>query len=153
MEASRTDPGNEVEAPGHAPSTRPFLLFTSFDYTKVPVSITVGPPETYRPDGYDTDADLRAEFDGFVKRALEGQGRFMLFHARIARGPAPTVLWSARPEEHLIRTPLPSGKSTVVTLHEMLGLTKDEFTKLQPRILEFLGSQNGGKDVEVKAGC
>lgn len=135
------------------PSTNRFSLFTSFDYTKVPVSITVGPPEIYRPDGYDTDEGLRAEFDGSVKRAEEGEGRFALFHTRIARGPVPTVLWSAHPEEHMIGTLLPPNGSTAATLHETLGLTKDEFTKLQPHILKFLDFQNKDNAVEVYSGC
>ena len=154
MEASGTDPGNEVEAPGHAPLHQtifccPLLWLHKF----LSQSRSAFQKLIERVSLPSADADLRAEFDGSVKRALEGQGRFVLFHTRIARGPAATVLWSARPEEHLIRTPLPSGKSAVVTLHEVLGLTKDEFTKLQPHILEFLDSQNAGKDVEVKAGC
>jgi len=133
------------------PSANRFSLFTSFDYTKVPVSITVGPPEAHRPDDYDTDENHRAEFDSNIKRAGESEGRFTLFTSRVSRGPVPIILWSARPEEGLIRTPVSSSESTATTLHETLGMTEAEFTKLQPRILEFLDSQLAGKDVEVNA--
>jgi hypothetical protein len=130
------------------PSVNRFLLFTSFDYTKVPVLITVEPPDTFRPE----KAIDQAEFDATVKQAEAGKGRFALMHTRIAQGPASTVLWSAKPEENVIAHPQDPGALDVTTLQEKLGMTADEFARVQPRILEYLDSLPGGAAVEASRG-
>jgi len=126
------------------PSASRFALFTSFDYTKVPVSITVGPPEAFRPE----DEINGAEFDATVKQTEEGKGRFTLMHARIAQGPTSIALWSAGPEESMIANPQSSASPDVATLREKLGLSDDEFARVQPRMLEYLDSLQEGRDVE-----
>ncbi|KIM82786.1 hypothetical protein PILCRDRAFT_820070 [Piloderma croceum F 1598] len=118
------------------PSTSRFSLFTSFDYTKVPVSITVGTPDAFRPE----DDIGRAEFDATVKQTEEGKGRFSLMHARITQGPGSIVLWSAAAEENVIANPQSSASPDVATLRERLGMTDEEFAKVQPRMLEYLDS-------------
>jgi len=125
------------------PSTSRFLLFTSFDYTKVPVSITVGTPDVFRPE----DDIGRAEFDATVKQAEDGKGRFSLMHARITQGPGSLILWSATAEDIMISNPQSPANPEVATLREKLGMTDEEFAKVQPRMLEYVDSLHGDENM------
>jgi hypothetical protein len=83
------------------PSANLISPVTLFDYTKVPVSITVGSPDSYRPPGYDTNESLRIEFEETVKQVEEGEGRFTLLQTHLAQGKMPLVLWIAQPVEEV----------------------------------------------------
>jgi len=120
------------------PSVNRFTFFTSFDYTKVPVSITVGPPDSFRPD----EAIECAEFDICVKQTEEGQGRFSLMYTCLPQGPSSIVLWSPRPEENVIANPQSVSPSDAATLREELGITDEEFAKIQPCMLKYLESRS-----------
>jgi hypothetical protein len=97
-------------------------LVTLFDYTKVPVSITVGSPDSYRPPGYDTNESLRTEFEETVKQVEEGEGRFTLLQTHLAQGKMPLVLWIAQPVEEVFAETRSSEPWA-----ELSGITKDQF--------------------------
>jgi hypothetical protein len=113
------------------PTANPLSLCTSFDYTKVPVAITVRPSDDFRPE----DVRDQADYDVTVKQIIEGKGRFSLIHTRI---PPSTVLWSAKPEESMIANRRSFDESDSDTFQEILGLTADEFARIQPRMLQYL---------------
>jgi len=115
------------------PSANIFSLCTSFDYTKVPVSITVGLPDAFRPES----ALDRAEYDATVKEVIESNGRFSLSHKLI---PPSVILWAAKPEENVIEKLRFSKPPDGTTLWEQLDLTEEEFTLLTPQVLKYLGS-------------
>lgn len=117
------------------PSENRFTLVTMFDYTKIPVSIDVVPPEKCR-NARDE------EFLTSVERAKTGEGKYTLLAMHIPRGLGNVELCSLHPEEEVLRDSGSSKAPVTATVLEEFGLTEDEYSKIQPRLLQFYESQS-----------
>ena len=103
------------------PSVNHFTFFTSFDYTKGPVSIT--PPDFFRL----WNVRNLKYVANTPKKAKDN------YLSRLPRGPSSIVLWSSKPEENVIANPQSVSPSDATTLLEELGITDKEFA---PRTLK-----------------